>query len=419
MTLLMFGCGSGGSNKVIVIDDSLLVLPQIGEPLPESIIEYDKIASDVTGLQLTANQSTGQTLLWQSPDGFTGVLPTFSINVSDYQEGGGWGSLKTVKTNSPLTETRLVRDVLGDLHVSWFVPGREIASRSKVNNEWQGENLFTTNGSCLEVDSGNSNTGTGAIWCDINHLVNWEIKDSDGWEKIDNIDDQDIEKRNLSFKMLNNGNYLLSWVPPGFDITNQIEDYSLRVGEFDSLGVKISETSVTSFEQYSLPNNKIFTDKENSHLLVWGDYGKPFITELVVSIFNGVWSEPKVLNSLAPGYVKYDAHYLASGNIILLAHQYAINGLEIHYYNGNSWLEIGVIEDVTSFDAAVEENTLLLVYANELETKGIKIEAGTISDDIFKLEQKVNSIGVANLGSNKLMTVWTRLGDAYYTIIEY
>ena len=417
-TLILMGCGSGESNKVIVIDDSLLVLPQIGEPLPKGVIAYDKIASDVSGLQLIGDQSTGQTLLWQSVDSFSGMFPNYSINVSEYFSGEGWNSPETIKTNLLFSETRLLKDRLGDVHVSWWVPGREIGVRSKINDEWQPQKIFTNNGLCLEMDSQNIDVGPSLIWCGNNRLVNREGLDNNNWISKGEIGNSNIEKRRVNYSEIANDNYLLSWIPSGFDIDNQ-SDYGIRVGEYTSEGVALSDTKVVTFEDYHLPNNKLFSNKSDRHLLVWDDSTKPLINKLKVSLFDRIWSEETTLNSGSVGYTKFDNYFLSNKHAILLAHQFAMNGLEIYYYNGNLWSEISVIEDVTSFDAVVEENTLLLVYANELETKGIRIEAGTINDDIFKLEQKVNSIGVSNLGSNKLMTVWTLLGDAYYTIIEY
>jgi len=409
---LVIGCGGGGSG------DGSSGSASLGDSSnPKDTLTYHEIATDVQKLYLADNGSSGQTLLWVSVDNPSDIQHAFSLQVSDFDINSGWTPTVQIKENMAASEINLSRDSLGDAHVSWFTPGSGIYAQSRVNNVWQAESLLTTTGACLDMDSQDKGVGSRMLWCESGGLIGQGVTRASGWLSSSVINDangESISGKESSLELLNNGHFLATWVAP--ETKNNKVVSALHIGEYSSTEVSLNDSQLTTMDVSVASINDIFTDGENSHLVVWTD-NTHAPNELNVSVFDGTWSVPVVLNSAVDGYTKFDAYFLDNGDMVFLAEQFG-RDLAVYYYNGSDWNTLDVIKRVASFDATVLGNELLLVYSADLETTGVKINSSGMTDTVFKIAQPVSDIRVAKPELNKTLIVWRYITTAFYAVLD-
>jgi hypothetical protein len=414
---LIIGCGASSSSDSS--SESTINLPTaVGQPLPSGVIAYEELASGVYKLLLSGNEFSGQTVLWETVDVSGNNQTPLSLFVADYDSVSGWGTAESVKTDLRVSEVELSHDSLGDVHTSWFTPGAGIYAKSRINGVWQAENLLTTTGACLDMGSQIIGVGTHMIWCETGDLVGLGEHTASGWLNTGVINDGNgttISGKESRFEALNNDNLLITWLAIEDPNNNQSPVNALHIGEFSGKN-NVSDNSLAIMDVNVSSVNDVFTNGEDSHLLAWTDNSNT-PNALNVSVFDGSWSLPVILNSVVDGYTDFDSYFLDNGDIIFLAEQFG-RTMSIYYYNGSTWKTVDSINNVTSFDAVVLENELLLVYSADLETKGVRINAGSITSTAFNLAQPTSDIGIAKLDTDKVLIVWRDLATAFYAALQ-
>lgn len=404
LSIVLTGCSGGSSGSSPVTSGG-------GVP-PAGIVDISEIASNISKLYFSSN-STGQSVLWQEIE--SGSLST--LKAAEYLGNSDWEAGTIVKTGLPSSEISFKRDGMGDIHVAWYTPGEGISARSRINSVWGNEALLTLTGACLDLESQSSGSGSMMIWCESGDLIGTGRLVSDSWINAGAVEDSNFDTivgDEPSFDLFNTGS-LVAWSTRELADDGVTTISVLHVAQFNSAGNSVNESEVGILPVAQTPFNEIFAGDGGQGLLAWSATSGADVLLFSSVYSSGVWSAPLQLNSGPGGYNNFDAYFLDSGALLLLAKRGG--EVAVYHYDG-AWSTVTTLVDVVSYAVEQSGQNLFIVHSTATETQGVTVSDGVLGEAFFSLDEPVTDIGLAKLEDSTLLSVWISGGTGFFAEIE-